>query len=401
MSIQALREQRNDLSKQANHLLAEKGDQIWSGEDQAKFDGFTNQIELLDKQIAANEKMLKDQAEEHFTDVEHNAPTKKNDIQKGHDLFLRKLTSDLSADEAALVRNAMSTTTGSEGGFTVDPTISSQLIEALKDFGGMRRVAGNITTANGADSTYPTTDGTTEEGEVVAQNATASSADVSFGTVGLNTHKFGSKVITVPIELLQDTTVDLEGLINRRMRDRIGRIQNRMFTVGTGTNQPNGAVTASAVGKVGANGQTVIVTYDDLVDLIESLDQAYLEGDRMPSFMFSQGVRKVVRKLKDTAGRPIWTPSYDAGIRESVPDNLLGYNVEINNHMPTPAANAKSIGFGDFSQYMVRDAMQVTLFKFEDSAFLTKGQVGFMAWARAGGNLLDTNAVKLYQHSAS
>jgi predicted phage gp36 major capsid-like protein len=43
----------------------------------------------------------------------------------------------------------------------------------------------------------------------------------------------------------------------------------------------------------------------------------------------------------------------------------------------------------------------VTIFRFEDSAYLKKGQVGFLAWSRAGGNLLDTNGTKTYQHSAT
>jgi len=45
--------------------------------------------------------------------------------------------------------------------------------------------------------------------------------------------------------------------------------------------------------------------------------------------------------------------------------------------------------------------MQLTLFRFDDSAFAKKGQVGFLAWMRAGGNLVDVSALKLYQHSAT
>ena len=57
-------------------------------------------------------------------------------------------------------------------------------------------------------------------------------------------------------------------------------------------------------------------------------------------------MRRTIRKIKDTAGRPIWTPSYDAGMTAKTPDLLMGYAVELNNHMPVPAANAKSISFG-------------------------------------------------------
>ena len=37
----------------------------------------------------------------------------------------------------------------------------------------------------------------------------------------------------------------------------------------------------------------------------------------------------------------------------------------------------------------------------DSSAFVSKGQIGFLAWSRAGGNLMDVNSVKTYQHSAT
>jgi hypothetical protein len=43
----------------------------------------------------------------------------------------------------------------------------------------------------------------------------------------------------------------------------------------------------------------------------------------------------------------------------------------------------------------------VMLWRFDDSAFTSKGQIGYLAWARSGGNLLDTGSVKTYQHSAT
>ncbi|NHZ67275.1 phage major capsid protein, partial [Massilia sp. CCM 8694] len=101
--------------------------------------------------------------------------------------------------------------------------------------------------------------------------------------------------------------------------------------------------------------------------------------------MMHQQTRKMVRKLKAGAGRPIWADSYEAGIKTGTPAQLLGEDVAINNDMAQPGANAKSIGYGDFSKYMIRDVLELLLFRFEDSVYTSKGQVGFLAWARAGG----------------
>lgn len=71
--------------------------------------------------------------------------------------------------------------------------------------------------------------------------------------------------------------------------------------------------------------------------------------------------------------------------------------------MAAPAANAKTIAFGNFQKYKVRDVADMTIFRLGDSAYALQGQVkvGFLMWARAGGNLLDTSAIKTYQHSAT
>lgn len=400
MTIQQLRERLGALKKEARNLLENKGSATWTKDEQAQFDNLADEAERTERQIEAHQRLLDNEAEDSFRDV----PLKKdqapqNEAMRAYETYLRKMSNRLTADEVQAICNTMSTSTGSEGGFTVQPIVAATLIEALKDFGAMRRVAERLVTGSGADLSFPATDGTSEEGEIIAQNVTATDLDVSFSTVPLNTYKFSSKVVTIPFELLQDSSVDVVGLVNRRLRERIGRIQNRMFTTGTGTGQPFGIAVAAGVGKTGTTGQTTSVIYDDLVDLVDSIDPAYqVEALK---WMFNQTVRRTVRKLKDTTGRPIWTPAYDEGISAKTPDLLLGYPVEINNHMPAPAANAKSISFGDHSKYTVRDAMELTMFRFEDSAYIKKGQIGFLAWARAGGNLTDANSVKLYQHSAS
>lgn len=400
-NIKALREQKQELARQAKDMLAKAGDKVWTPEEKSQFDNIADQIESIEAQIGTMQRLLDERVEKEFLDAPQIDPKDKaaKFARNSFDKLLRNGERALSVEEYQSIHNTMSTTTTTEGGYTVQSEVASELIEKLKGFRGMREVASQITTSQGNPLSYPTSDGTSETGEIIAENTTATDADPFFGTVALNVFKFSSKTITIPFELLQDTNIDIIGMINKRIADRIGRYGNTMFTTGNNSGQPNGVISASSVGKTGTTGQTLTVIYDDLVDLIDSIDYAYHDGALR--FMFSQTMRKTIRKIKDTAGRPIWTPSYDAGIAGGHADELLGYPIQLNNDVAVPAANAKSIAFGDFSKYMIRDAMIVTLFRFDDSAYAKKGQVGFMGWARMGGNLLDPNAVKLYQHSAS
>ena len=116
--------------------------------------------------------------------------------------------------------------------------------------------------------------------------------------------------------------------------------------------------------------------------------------------MMADSSLKILRKLKDTSNRPVFLPGYD-GLGAKMGDSLLGYPIVINQDVAAMAANAKSVLFGDFSKYIIRDVLQATMFRFNDSAYAKLGQVGFLMWMRSGGNLTDTKAVAYYTNSAT
>lgn len=403
MSIQSLRERLADLHKQARNLTEQHPGATWTREHTTQFDALMDQANLVSEQIERMKKAQELDAEREFENMGgREVPTNAGRSPRASAFanLLLNGAGGLSADERRAIANTMSTTTGSEGGFTVQTDVARAVIEAMKFYGGMREVAQILTTAAGNPLNYPTTDGTAEEGELVAENASATDADAVFGSAALNAYKFSSKVITVPIELLQDSAVDVESLVVGRLGMRIGRVTNRFFTTGTGTSQPNGIVTAAGLGKAGTTGQTTTVIYDDLVDLQHSVNRSYRQNAR---FMMADTSLRVVRKIKDAEGRPIFVPGYEAGNPGGEPDRLLGTPIVINDHVPAMAANAKSILFGDFNYYMIRDVLDLQILRFTDSAYAKKGQVGFLGWFRSGGNFIDASggAVKHYANSAT
>lgn len=392
-----LREHRASITKEARNLLDSNPGALWTKDHQAKYDGLIDQIGALDTNIGNAEKLAKVEAEAKFEDaisdkVSASKPSASRDLFAK---WLRQGERALSLDE---IRATMSTTTTTQGGFSVQSDVAAQLIDAMKGFLGVRQAADVIVTEKGNPLSFPGSDGTAEVGELIGENVTATAADPVFTSVSLNTFKYSSKIVAVPYELLQDSQIDVEAFIRKRLVERLGRIQNQHFTTGTGTGQPNGLVTATTAGKTGATGQTTTIIFDDLVDLVASVNYAY----RGPNckFMTSDANLAVIRKLKDTAGRPIFVPGYD-GLGNALPDTILGYSIVVNDDMAAMAANAKSLLFGDFSYYKIRDAMDITMFRFDDSAYAKLGQVGFLAWMRSGGNLLDPKAVRAYVNSAT
>ena len=392
---------------EAKALVENTPSNEWTEEKQAAYDEMVAAIESAKTEIDRLQQLATLIGEEAATEeadaAAHNARNKHPAVAKSRALFAKWLKGGdkaLTAQDWADIRATMSTTTGSEGGYTVQTDIAKTVADALKEYGGIRNVATVIQTEMGNPMSFPTSNGTSEVGELIPENTSATGQDPAFGTLSLNVFKFSSKVIAVPIELLQDSSVDIEAFVLKRITDRLGRITNRMFTTGTGTAQPRGIVTAATSGVVGATGQTTSIAYDDLIDLVHSVDPAYRMSSQC-GFMLHDTTMREIRKLKDDAGRPVFLPGYD-GLADAMPDTILGYPVTINQDMPVMAADAKSVLFGDFSRYYVRDVLQNTLHRFEDSAYAKLGQVGFLAWARSGGNLIDVGgAIKYYQNSAT
>lgn len=404
VNIQALREQRSARAKELHKLLDENPSEKWGTAQQEKYDAGMAEIKTLDDEITRHQRLMDEMAKEFEAEqvidktrqIWHD---KKSPAAAMFEKWVRGGDKALSAEDWMEIRNTLSTTTGSQGGYSVQSDVAARLIEMLKAYGGVREVAELLTTEMGNPLSFPTSDGTSETGELIAENTTATSADPTFGTVAVNAYKFSSKVVAVPIELLQDSQIDIEAFLENRLAERIGRITNTYFTTGTGTSQPRGIVTGASAGKVGTTGQTTTVIFDDLVDLKRSVNRDYRRSPKC-GWMLSDTSMGIVEKLKDTNGRPIYLPGYD-GLGISVAETLMGFPVTINDDVPDMAANAKSILFGDMGKYIVRDVMQAQLFRFDDSAYVKLGQIGFLMWARSGGNLTDTTAVKYYQNSAT
>ena len=302
----------------------------------------------------------------------------------------------------------LSAVTGTAGADTIPQGFVYSLENALKWFGGMRQSRARVLrTATGNPLPWPTMNDTGNVGEWVAENTAISQAttEMAFSAVTFGAHKSSSKLVLVPIELIQDSAFDVQAFVAEALGIRLGRLQNTAFTVGTGTTQPIGITSGATLGVTGATGETTTVVYNDINNLIHSVDPAYRIG---AEFMLHDLSAAVIEQLKDTNGRPLLNDTLtgisgpvEAGKIETR-KTLLGYPVVINSDMATMAANAKSILFGDMSKYVIRDVMDLMLVRFGET-YMASGQIGYVCFMRTDGALVDAgmHPVKYFANSAS
>lgn len=323
---------------------------------------------------------------------------KRYNYERAFEHYMRRGFDRMDAEERQLLEaeyRDLSVGTNTAGGYTVPADFARRITDAMKAFGGMIEAANVIETESGASLPWPTADDTGNVGAILAENTAAPTQDITFGQKSLGAYMYTSKMVKVSFQLLNDSAFNLNEWLPQKFAQRIGRAINAHFTVGTGGGtQPVGLIPNLSVGKAGAAGQVLTVTGDDLIDLEHSIDPAYRANAR---FMMSDSTVKVVRKLKDGQGNYLWQP----GLQQGQPSTLNGYAVVINQDMPVPAANAKSIAFGDFRQaYVVRRVQGIQTLRFGER-YADALQVGFLSFARYDGTVDDANAAKVYQHPAA
>lgn len=282
---------------------------------------------------------------------------------------------------------AQGISTDEAGGFTVPKGFLPNVLVALKAYGPMNEgvLPTVITTSSGNTISIPTFDDTTGIGSLVAEGDAAPDASVKFGQLELTARKYTTGVIKISRELLQDTAVDIVGIIETAMAERMGRVLNKHFTVGSGSGQPQGIVTGAGVGHTSIAAGAISV--EDFVHMQHSIDSAYRPG---AVWQGSDAIIKAARLLKDADGNLIWRP----GLSEGEPATILGRKYFVNSDMDGVVSGGAPLLYGDFKKaYTVRKVRDFGLARL-DELFAVTDQVGFVGFGRYDGGVTDARAMK-------
>lgn len=398
--ILELREKRAKAWDAAKAFLdAKRGsDGMLSAEDTAAYDkmeadvvNLGKEIERLERQAAIDAELAKATSTPIATKPGQGG---KSDEKTGRasDEYRVSFWNAMKAKAVSpAVYNALQIGTDSEGGYLVPDEFERTLVQALEEENIFRQMAKIIQTSSG-DRKIP----------VVATKGTASwideegafvESDDAFSQVSIGAYKLGT-MLKVSEELLNDSAFDLEGYISGEFARRIGAKEEEAFFTGDGKGKPTGILAASGGAELGITAAgAAAVTADELIDLFYSLKSPYRKN---AVWVMNDATIKMIRKLKDNQGQYLWQPSLTAG----TPDMILGRPVRTSAYMPSAAAGAKTVAFGDFGYYWVADR-QGRSFKRLNELYAANGQVGFLGSQRVDGKLILPEAIKvLAQKSA-
>lgn len=358
-----------------------------------------------DNQIRNRQVALETPVRDNVQAAVHVAPAPEDDgLEKAFENYLR--TGQPNADISGLrVTNAQGTTPDAEGGFTVPEGFRQKLVEVQKSFGGLAPEVDSFSTETGNPVDFPTLDDTASTGAITAEHAAvASGTDLVFGTITLGAWKYTSAgaganlPLRVSVELLQDSAFDVAGLVSRALGTRIARKQAVDWVTGAGTTLPFGIARAGLTADVTLLAGNAL-TYAKLLEIETALDPSY---EQSAKWAMNKATFQAIRAIVDLDGRPLIQESAEAGIGGRPARSLLGYPVVIDQAFPNHnTLSAKFAVLGDLREaYVVRRVSNLVVIV-NPWTRASNGEVEYIAWERADGNVQNRKAYSLAAANAA
>jgi len=411
-----LRDRRQQVWEQAKALAdhAAEENRAFSAEEQGQWDVHNEELDALDKRIksALDTETRAKEADAVFERLQ-NRPVEKTGSGGGQESKTsQELRAWLRGDPGThrsydvnpvgmtpIEFRTLSKLTTGAGGNIVPTSFYDRLMAHMIEVSAILQAGATVLRTNsGEQFQVPKTTGHSTA-VLTAEAASLSASDPAFGQATLGAYKYGV-LIQVSRELLDDSGVDLEGYLAMQAGRALGNAFGADAVTGNGSSKPTGIINNATTGVTGPTGvsgglgatsATANTGGDLLYDLFYSVIAPYRASGSC-AWIVRDATMAVLRKIKDTTGQYIFQPSMIAG----TPDTLVGKPIYTDPFVPAIATGAKSIVFGDISQFFVRLAGGVRFERSDDWAF-ANDLVTFRALIRADSVLVDqTGAVKVF-----
>ena len=368
-----------DTHRNSMGVLSAEDDNTYSNMER-DLDSLTNEIKRMERREAIETELNKP-VNQPLTSAPSGAEMPKsgrasNEYKEDFDRHLRG---------KVLVHNVLSEGTDADGGYLVPEDFERDIVTALEEENVIRSLAKVITTQHERKIPVATGHSTAQW---TAENAAYTESNPTFGQKQIDAFKL-TDLCRVSVELLQDSAFDIEDYLMKEFARAFGIAEEQAFCVGTGVNQPTSIFTANG-GQVGVTAaSSTAITADELSSLVYSLKAP---SRRNAKFLLNDATISIMRKLKDNNGAYLWQPSVQAG----QPDRLLGYEIYTSPYVPTVAAGALAIAFGDFKNYWIGDRAGRTVQRLNE-LYATNGQIGYVSTERVDGKVILPEGIKLFK----
>lgn len=305
---------------------------------------------------------------------------------------------------AEMQRKAMNMGSDPDGGYFVLPEMDQVIDRIAPTISAMYRLANTVTI------------GTAQYQKLVKKSGMAMRRVAEGATGGETTEPVYAKIIIDVFEAevepwvynatLEDAFINLEADLANEAAIGFAEGAGAEFITGNGVGKARGITSYTNVanasfswGNIGyiASGKSAafasVAPSDKIIGLQHALKAQYRNG---AVWLMNDTTLGIARQMKDASGSYyLWQPDPLGAFG----GRFLGNPVEVDDNMPDLAANAYSVGFGNFkSGYTIVNRAGTTLIRDNITA---KGTTKFNFRRRFGGGITNFEAIKLMKFATS
>lgn len=363
-----------------------------SAEHKAKTEALNETISQLEVKIQGMQTALNRSTQENGNQEDTETKTRKENAQKysGHfNKYLRK------GQEMTHEQKALSVGSDTDGGYLVTPEMSSEIVKKVFESTPMRQLASVQTISSDALEIIQDLD-EVGSGWVAEQSSRSETGTPQIKMIVIPVHELYAQPKATQ-KFLDDAGINVEAWLEGKVSEKFSRDEATGFVSGNGVGKPRGILgydAGTGFNQVEQVASTSIgaLAGDDFYELEGALKEAYRPN---ASALMNRLTMKAARKLKDSQGRYLWEPALN-GKAQSM---IAGYPIFIGSDMPTVAADALSIAFGDFKQaYQIVDRIGIRVVR---DIYTAKPNVLFYTTKRVGGGMKNFEALKILKIRAS
>ena len=299
------------------------------------------------------------------------------------------------ADNVAALKATMIEAIDTLGGYAVPVDFQDRVIERMAAFAVVRpRAMVNQTSSDkveipvgtGGDDQYTSAVRVKWVNEIPA--AGASETNMTFGMESIPIHTVMATT-QLSRNLLEDAGFNLESYVITKFSEAAAIDEDNKFLVGNGVGCPEG-ILPGGVNALGltekASGGASSFTWDGLIDMTFGIAAQYR---RNAAWIGERATYLAIAKIKDTNFGYLWAPYQTVGGQTSPLQPLLGHTPLEQEAMPSVAANAYPLIFGDLAGYQIYDRIGMTIDRIIDSAMAEQNMVKFIMRRRLGGQVVE------------
>ena len=381
--LKKLIEERAELQAQLGEVLgkAKTEERAMDETEVAKFDELEKKIKAIDTTINAEERARAMEITNKIENPQANESTEVVEERAFSDYILGKVTELRAGEQNVTMTN---------NGAIIPTTIANKIIKAVKNrcpiLSGatIYNVKGTLKVPvwGKANTTHDIAVGyQTEFTDITADAGKFTSVDLGGYLVGALT------LIGKSVE--NNGSFSVVDFIVNQMAEEIATFLEGELLKGTGSSACQGALNSTTTLTAAS---ASAITVDELIELQAKVKQAY-QGNAC--WTMNPATLTAIRKLK-VDNKYILQDD----LTGEFPYRLLGKPVYISDNMPTIAASAKTVLYGDYTGLSVNFRENISIEVLREK-YATQHAIGVVAWCEVDSKVTDNSKLAVLVHPAA